>query len=162
MTLKGLDELDRYILHELQSDARHTSSKDVAERMGVSPSTVRKRIQRLEDKGIIAGYRAEVDFEAAGYQLRVQVVCTAPITERDELADRAMEVPGVLSVRELAVGEENLLVSVVAADNDDLTRIASELSELGLAVSEEQLIRGERFGPYRGFAGDAGGTQDTE
>jgi DNA-binding Lrp family transcriptional regulator len=159
MTLKGLDELDRYILHELQSDARHTSSKDVAERMGVSPSTVRKRIQRLEDKGIIAGYRAEVDFEAAGYQLRVQVVCTAPITERDELADRAMEVPGVLSVRELAVGEENLLVSVVATDNDDLTRIASELSELGLGVSDEQLIRGERFGPYRGFGGETEGTE---
>ncbi len=154
MTLKGLDDLDRYILHELQSDARHTSSKDVAERMDVSPSTVRKRIQRLEDKGIIAGYRAEVDFERAGYQLRVQIVCTAPITDREELADRAMEVPGVVSVRELAVGEENLLVSVVAADNDDLTRIAAELSELGLAVSEEQLIRGERFGPYHGFGGE--------
>jgi DNA-binding Lrp family transcriptional regulator len=154
MTLKGLDQLDRYILHELQTDARHTSSKDVAERMDVSPSTVRKRIQRLEEEGIVAGYRAEVDFERAGYQLRVQVVCTAPITEREELADRAMEVAGVLSVRELAVGEENLLVSVVATDNDDLTRIAAELSELGLGVSDEQLIRGERFGAYRGFAGE--------
>jgi hypothetical protein len=80
------------------------------------------------------------------------VVCTAPITEREELADRAMDVAGVLSVRELAVGEENLLVNVVATDNDDLTRIAAELSELGLAVSDEQLIRGERFGAYHGFA----------
>jgi DNA-binding Lrp family transcriptional regulator len=154
MTLKGLDELDRYILFTLQTDARHTSSKDIAQRMEVSPSTVRKRIQRLEDEGMIAGYRAEIDFERAGYQLRVQIVCTAPITDRDELADRTMEIPGVLSVRELAVGEENLLVSVVATDNDDLTRIATELSELGLAVSDEQLIRGERFGPYHGFGGD--------
>ncbi|MFC6938983.1 Lrp/AsnC family transcriptional regulator [Salinirubellus sp. GCM10025818] len=157
MTLKGLDELDRHILYTLQADARHASSKEIAERMDVSPSTVRKRIQRLEDEGIISGYHAEVDFERAGYQLLVQIVCTAPITDRERLADRAIEVPGVVSVREIAVGEENLLVSVVAADNDDLTRIASDLSELGLAVSDEQLIRGERFAPYRGFAGDTEG-----
>jgi DNA-binding Lrp family transcriptional regulator len=157
MTLKGLDDLDRYIIYALQRDARHTSSNDIATEMDVSPSTVRKRVQRLEETGIITGYHAEVDFEAAGYQLLVQVVCTAPITERAELADRAMDVSGVVAVRELAVGEENLLVSVVATDNDDLTRIATALSELGLRVSEEQLIRGERVGPYRKF-----GTETTE
>jgi DNA-binding Lrp family transcriptional regulator len=154
MTLKGLDDLDRYIIYLLQSDARHTSSKDIAERMDVSASTVRKRIKRLEEEGIITGYRAEMDFGKAGYQLRVQVVCTAPITERERLGDEAMSVPGVVSVREIAAGEENLLVSVIAVDDDDLTRIATELSELGLAISDERLIRGERFGPYHGFAGD--------
>jgi DNA-binding Lrp family transcriptional regulator len=152
MTLKGLDELDRHIIYTLQADARHASSQEIAERMDVSPSTVRKRIQRLEEKGIITGYRAEIDFEKAGYQLQIQVVCTAPIPGRGELTDQVMDVPGVVSVRELATGDENLLVRVVATDNDDLTRIAAALSELGLAISEEQLVRGERFGPYHGFA----------
>jgi DNA-binding Lrp family transcriptional regulator len=151
MTLHGLDELDRYILHALQRDARGTSSKVIAERMDVSPSTVRKRIDRLEDQGVISGYRAEVDYEKAGFQLRLQIVCTAPVPDRERLGARALEVAGVVSVREIAAGEENLLVSVVAADNDDLTRIAGELSELGLAISDEQLIRGERFGAYHGF-----------
>lgn len=151
MTLKGLDDLDRYILHELQQDARETSSKDIAETMDVSPSTVRKRIDRLEEKGVIAGYHADVDYGRAGYQLHMQIVCTAPIPDREELGRQALDVRGVVSVREIAAGEENLLVGVVATDNDDLTRIAGELSALGLAVSDEHLVRNERFTPYRGF-----------
>lgn len=134
MTLEGLDELDRYILHQLQQDARETSSKEIAEAMDVSSSTVRKRIDRLEDEGVITGYHADVDYGKAGYQLHMQIVCTAPIPDRDDLGQQALEVPGVVWVREIATGEENLLVSVVARDNDDLTRIAGELSALGLAV----------------------------
>jgi DNA-binding Lrp family transcriptional regulator len=151
MTLKGLDDLDRYILHERQQKGRKTSSKEIAEAMNVSPSTVRKRIDRLEDKGIITGYHADVDYGKAGYQLHMQIVCTAPISERGPLGEDALDVPGVVSVREIAAGEENLLVSVVATDNDDLTRIARDLSELGLAVSDEQLVLDELSTPYRGF-----------
>jgi DNA-binding Lrp family transcriptional regulator len=151
MTLEGLDELDRRILHALQRDARETSSQDIAEGMDVSSSTVRKRIDRLERNGVIDGYHADIDYGRAGYQLRLQIVCTAPVPEREDLGERALTVPGVVSVREIAAGEENLLVSVVAVDNDDLSRIARELSELGLGVSDEQLIRGEQFTPFSGF-----------
>ena len=151
MTLRGLDELDRYILHELQQDAKETSSKEIAEAMAVSPSTVRKRIDRLEEKGVITGYQADVDYCKAGYQLHMQIACTAPIPDREELGRQALDILGVVSVREIATGEENLLVSVVAKDNDDLTRIAGELSALGLVVSNEQLVRGEQFTPYQGF-----------
>ncbi|WP_440991868.1 Lrp/AsnC family transcriptional regulator [Haloarchaeobius baliensis] len=151
MTLQGIDELDRQILFALQRDGRETSSRDIAERMDVSPSTVRKRIDRLEDQGVITGYRAEVDFDRAGYQLQVQISCSAPVPEREALADAALEVDGVVSVREIASGEENVQVRVVATDNDDLTRIAGELSELGLSVSGELLIRRETFTPWAGF-----------
>ncbi|MDS0282669.1 Lrp/AsnC family transcriptional regulator [Haloarcula onubensis] len=151
MTLKGLDELDRYIIHELQRDVKDTSSKEIADAMDVSPSTVRKRIDRLEEKGIITGYHADVDYGKAGYQLHMQIVCTAPIQDREELGRQALDIFGVVSVREIATGADNLLVGVVARDNDDLTRIAGELSALGLATSDEQLVRGDRFTPYQGF-----------
>lgn len=151
MTLRGLDELDRHILFELQRDARGTSSKAIAEGRDVSPSTVRKRIDRLEEQGVITGYHADVDYGRAGYQLHMQIVCTAPIPDREAIGREALEVPGVVSVRELAAGEENLLVEAVARDNDELTRIAGALSELGLAVSDEQLVRGDRSTPLQGF-----------
>jgi DNA-binding Lrp family transcriptional regulator len=152
MTLQGLDDLDRYILYELQANARETSSKEIATTMDVSPSTVRKRIDRLEAEGIITGYHAEVDYGKAGYQLYVQVACTAPISRRGRLSAEALDVSGVVAVRELATGEENVLVSVVAEDNDDLSRIAGELSDLGFAVSGELLVRRERVTSYRKFA----------
>ncbi|MCF2241071.1 AsnC family transcriptional regulator, partial [Halobacterium salinarum] len=51
MTLDGLDDLDRTILHALQRDARSTSSQDIADEADVSASTVRNRIGRLEERG---------------------------------------------------------------------------------------------------------------
>jgi len=158
MTLEGLDDLDRYILHTLQDDARHASSRSIAEVMDVSASTVRKRIARLEAEGIVSGYHAAVDYARAGYQLRMLVFCTAPITERERLADAALDVPGVVRVQEISTGEENVLATVVATDTDDLTRIARALSELGLTVGDEELLRGDESVPFHEFT--AGGNAD--
>ncbi|MCT9097938.1 Lrp/AsnC family transcriptional regulator [Haloarchaeobius sp. HME9146] len=151
MTLDGLDELDRRILRNLQRDARHVSSRNIAESISASPSTVRKRIQRLEEQGIIDGYHADVNYDNAGYQLHVQITCTAPIPERETMSDEAMSVPGVIGVRELATGERNVLVTVVGEDGDDLTRIATDLSDIGLTILDEELVRSERNRPFSGF-----------
>jgi DNA-binding Lrp family transcriptional regulator len=151
MSTRDLDSLDRRILHALQAEARHTSSNDVAASLDVSASTVRNRIRQLESDGVIRGYHADVDFDAAGYQLFTLIVCTAPIPDREELAAAAVDVPGVVEVQEIMSGEANVLVRVVGADGDDLTRIGEELDELGLRVSDEDLIRNTHRSPYAGF-----------
>lgn len=147
----NLDELDKYIIYRLQGDARNVSSSTIAERMGVSASTVRNRIHRLEDDGIITEYNACVDFEAAGSQLHTLIVCTAPIPDRSRLAREALEIEGVVDVREIMTGEGNVHVGIVGTDSNDLNRIGEELDELGLEVNDEDLIRAEHRTPYEGF-----------
>lgn len=152
MTREGLDDLDRHIIHELQAEARHTSSSDIAERTGVSPSTVRNRIGRLEELGVLRGYHADVDYQQAGFQLYTLIICTAPIPDREELAEAALEVSGVVGVQEVMTGEENVLVTAVGRDGDDLSRIGQELSETGLQVTDEDVVRNHHYHPYHGFA----------
>jgi len=149
---RDLDELDRTILHALQSDARKLSTSTLAERMDVAASTVRTRIRALEDDGILTGYHAAVDYEAAGFQLHTLITCNAPIPERERLAREAVEVEGVVAVREVMTGTENVHVEVVGRDGDDLSRIGRELDELGLEVEDEDLIRNEYVHAYSGFA----------
>jgi len=158
VTLRGLDDLDRRVLAALQRDARRASSREIAREVSASPSTVRKRIQRLEREGVIRGYGTEVDYQQAGYQLHVQVVCTAPVAEHDEVAAAALAVSGVVGVRELATGEGNVVVTAVGADGDDLARLVAELSALGLTVLDEELIRSDRHRPFAGFAPDESST----
>lgn len=150
-----LDELDKHIIHALQRDARHTSSGDIADGMDVSASTVRNRLKRLEEADIITGYHVGIDYEKAGFQLYAKIVCTAPIRERERLAEEALSVPGVAAVREIMTGHENIFINVVGTDHDDLSRITRELNELGLEVADEQIIRNEYVCPYHGFARDA-------
>lgn len=160
MTLRGLDDLDRHILAALQRDARHVSSRDIAREVSASPSTVRKRIQRLEREGVVTAYHAAVDYLQVGYQLHVQIVCTAPVVGRDRMATEALEVPGVVGVRELATGECNVVVTVITEDGDDLARVAAALSSIGLTVVDEELVHSDRIRPFSGFepAGTGTGT----
>jgi Lrp/AsnC family leucine-responsive transcriptional regulator len=146
-----LDDLDRHILYTLQQDARHTSSTEIATELDLSPSTVRKRIQRLEERGIITGYHLEIDYEKAGFPLYAKLICTAPIPDREELAQQALDIPGIAAVRELMNGHENIYINIVGVDHDDLSRITEELHDLGLDVLDEQIICHEYVCPYQGF-----------
>jgi Lrp/AsnC family leucine-responsive transcriptional regulator len=157
-----LDSVDRSILYYLQQDARGTSSSDIAEQLGLSPSTVRTRLNKLEDSGIVRGYHVDIDYDRAGYPLYSKIICTAPVPERDELADQARTVRGVTAVREVMTGERNVYVNVIGTDHDDLNRISKELDELGLTVVDEQLIRDEYVCPYDGFRDPAGGGRADE
>ncbi|WP_435175319.1 Lrp/AsnC family transcriptional regulator [Halorussus sp. AFM4] len=146
-----LDSVDKSILYYLQQDARGTSSNDIAEKLDLSPSTVRTRINKLEEEGIIRGYHLDIDYDLAGYPLYTKIICTAPVTERDELADRAREVHGVTAVREIMTGKRNVYVNAIGRSHDELNRIAEELDELGLDIVDEQIIRDEHVCPYHGF-----------
>mgnify|MGYP000365613676 CR=1 FL=1 len=147
MVSPPLDAVDRDILRALQEDARHNTNAAISAQVDVSASTVGKRIAALEDSGVIEGYHTVIDYEEAGFPLHVLFVCTTPITEREPLVERILELEGVVNVRELMTGAGNVHVLVTGASNDDVTRIARRLSELGLDVGDEILVRAERSVP---------------
>ncbi|WP_135533439.1 MULTISPECIES: Lrp/AsnC family transcriptional regulator [Halostella] len=149
-----LDDLDKRIIHTLQRDARKTSASTIAEEADVSASTVRNRIRNLEETGILTGYNPEVNYEKAGYQLLTLIICTAPIPKREELAQEALEVPGVVAVREVMTGTENVHVEAIGTDGDDLSRIGQDLNAIGLEIVDEDLIRNEYENPFHGFEVD--------
>lgn len=149
-----LDSTDRHILYYLQQDARGTSSTDIAEKLGLSSSTVRTRLNKLEDSGIIRGYHIDIDYDLAGYPLYTKIICTAPVPERDALANEAQDIRGVTAVREIMTGERNVYVNAIGRNHDDLNRISEELDALGLRIVDEQLIRDEFVCPYHGFLDD--------
>jgi DNA-binding Lrp family transcriptional regulator len=164
MQEKPLDTIDRHILYYLQQDARGTSSSDIADKLDLSPSTIRTRIDKLEQSGIIRGYHVDIDYDRAGYPLYTKIICTAPVPERDQLADQARKISGVTAVREIMTGERNVYVNAIGQNHDDLNRISAELDTLGLHIVDEQLIRDEFVCPYHGFLGQEAdpGTENSE
>jgi DNA-binding Lrp family transcriptional regulator len=146
-----LDSIDKHILYYLQQDARRTSSSDIAEKLDLSPSTVRTRLNALEQSGIVRGYHIDIDYDLAGYPLHTKIICTAPVPERDDLANQAREIRGVTAVREIMTGQRNVYVNAIGKDHDDLNRISQDLDALGLDIVDEQIIRDEYVCPYHGF-----------
>lgn len=146
-----LDEIDRAILHAIQEDARHNTNAAISDRLDVSASTVSKRISTMEERGIIRGYLPQIDSERAGFPLQILFVCTAPIAERRTLIEEALELDGVVNVRELMTGRENVHIQVVGHSNEDITRVAREVDALGYTITDEILMRNEYTRPWIQF-----------
>lgn len=146
-----LDEIDRRILHALMDDARNTSASTLGDQAGVSGATIRNRIHKLEDAGIIRGFTAQVDFELAGGKLTNLYLCDAPVTEREALAHEARAIPGVINVRTLMTGRRNLHVLAVGENTNDLRRVARRLTDLGIHIEDEDLVEEELLAPYGPF-----------
>jgi DNA-binding Lrp family transcriptional regulator len=151
MSSAQLDEIDHGILFALQRDARNTTIAEIAEEVDVSASTVRNRIDRLEENGIIEGYYPKIDYERANFPLHVLFVCNAPANEREELAATALESRGVIDVREMLTSTRNLYVEVVATDTRDLTVITNELTGMNLEVVSSEIITSHRVKPWGEF-----------
>src|SRR3954466_4784253 len=89
-----LDAPTRRLLAELQLDAR-MSLAELGRRVGLSSPAVSERIKRLEQEGVITGYRAEVNPRRVGYNLGVHIrIRPAPrqLAEVAELARTSSEV----------------------------------------------------------------------
>lgn len=143
-----LDNVDRGILHELQLDARNRTAQEIADKVDVSASTVRNRIESLEDDGAIEGYHPKIDYERANLPLQVLSVCSAPPLERDEMVEQILNTRGVVDVRETLTGKRNLFVEAVKVNTADTVRMTNAMHELGLSIVGSELLRQRRVQPF--------------
>ena len=151
MSEVSLDKVDRGILFVLQRDARNTTIDEIAAEVDVSPSTVRNRIDQMEDEGVIEGYYPKIDYEQANFPLHVLFICSAPPEEREEVAAEALKSRSVVDVKELLTGIRNLYIEVVALDTRDLTAITSDLSAMGFQVEASEIITKHAVRPWGEF-----------
>lgn len=124
MRKNELDKTDRKILTTLQGDGRITNA-ELAQRINLSPSACLRRLQSLEDSGVISGYVALVNQEAIGKPTNIFVEVTL-ISQSEELLNAfEIAVQECAEIMEcyLMSGEADYLIRVIAADTQDYERI---------------------------------------
>ena len=89
-----LDQVDRQILAELAQDGR-VSFAELGRRVSMSPPAVTERVRRLEQGGVITGYRAEIDPRALGYSLTAIVRIKPAVRQLSRIAELAADIPQI-------------------------------------------------------------------
>lgn len=151
MIFMDMDEVDRGILYLLQRDARRITTEEMGEKVGVSPSTVRNRIEKMEEEGVIIGYQPSIDYDETGLQLHVIFICSAPHQKRNQLAKEARDVMGVVTIQEVLNGKDNIQIEAIGTDTDDIGRISDDLNELGLDVINSKILKSSHVQPFDHF-----------
>ena len=122
-----LDDIDVRILEELQADGRLTNVA-LADAVGLSPSPCLRRVKRLEEAGVIAGYRAVVDREQVGLDLTVFVEVSVERhggSTQERLEERLLAIPEVVACHVVS-GQADFLHEVVCRHLRDYDRFTRE------------------------------------
>jgi Lrp/AsnC family leucine-responsive transcriptional regulator len=129
----GLDEIDWRILGELQGNARITFT-ELGRRVALTAPAVAERVRRLEEAGVVAAFRAELDPAAVGYPVTAFVRWTAAGPDCSHLGEVAREIPEVVECHRIT-GETSYLLKVVARDVQHLERLIDGLMPYGSTIT---------------------------
>jgi len=130
---KLLDDIGWKLLTALQADARLPFS-ELGRQVGLSAPAVAERVRRLEDAGVIRGYRADVDPSRLGLPLQAVIRLTVP-SERAEAASRRMvAMPEVLGADRLT-GQDCFMIRVAVASVAHLQDVIDLLARYGAPVT---------------------------
>lgn len=146
MTEYQLDDVDKQLLNLLQENAR-SKAIELAEEIGVSDNTIHNRMERMEEAGIITGYTTTIDHDRTGLRLYFHFSCTARISNRSDVAEKALALPQVTEVTELMTGQENIHIKAIGREDKDITHVAEQLDNLNLEINDENLVRAEHATP---------------
>lgn len=124
-----MDNVDRQILDMLQHNAR-TPLKALAEKVFLSSPAVSARIERLEKKGVIKGYRAQVDQLKLGYHITAFINLEMEPTQKIEFYPFVEGFPNVLECN-CVTGSYSMLLKVAFPSTMELDAFIGQLQKFG-------------------------------
>src|SRR4051795_4929516 len=124
-----IDRTDWRLLEELQRDGRATFA-ELARAVAMSPSAVAERVRRLEETGVIAGYRAVVDPERVGLQVMAMVRLRYPTGNYRPFHALLDSTPEIIEAHHVT-GEDCFVLKVLARSMRHLEEITGRISGLG-------------------------------
>jgi Lrp/AsnC family leucine-responsive transcriptional regulator len=126
---KALDAVDWRLVAELQADGR-LSYKELGRRINLSAPAVAERVRRLEETGVLAGYRAVVDARRAGYPILAFVQMQCMLGSCLLKTSTAADYPEIVEVHKLS-GDHCTMIKVRAASLAHLEGLFERLGKHG-------------------------------
>lgn len=140
----SIDQLDMRIIRSLSGNARKPY-KSIAQELGVSDATVRKRIRNMLEDGIIKEFNVLIDYHALGRIIKAFIGLRVNPSKLKEIVEHLKRNPDV-QVLYRTTGDVDLFVEVIFSDMEDLNAfLESELSLEGITGTVVNLV----IGPYK-------------
>ena len=126
---KLLDHVCWQILQALQQDAR-LSFTELGRRVGLSLPAVAERVRRMEEAGIITGYRAEIDTRKIGLTMTAFIRLSTAGSQYPALIELLQQLPEVMECHHLT-GADSFIMKVVVGSIAHLESLITRLSTYG-------------------------------
>ena len=145
MALEGYDELDKRII-ELLSTSSQGSYRQIAKMLDVHPSTLIQRVKNLETKGVIRGYRANIDYMKLGFEFMgvVNVSASDVVAVQEEIS----RIPQVVSVFDVT-GDSDCMAWIACVDREEFSSVVKRISSIeGVTRTNTSVIMDIKKDPF--------------
>lgn len=137
--MAGMESTDLQILSLLARDGR-MSFTDIGKATGLSTSAAQQRVRRLEQRGVITGFRAIIDPEALEKKLTAFVSLRVPNpTDDEDIPAKLAPIEGIVSCYSVA-GRYSYLLKVQVASPADLERLLTQVQHAAGVSTETTLV----------------------
>ncbi|SHJ56194.1 Lrp/AsnC family transcriptional regulator [Aquimarina spongiae] len=148
-----IDAINWEILHCLQENGR-LSNAEIGRKIGLSSPAVAERIKKMEDYGILQGFRADVSYTKTGYQLKAMITLKAFMGRLKPFMLKVPEFKEVLNCYRIT-GNENIIMEVVLRDQLHLQEFIDRLITYGEAKTHIILSNLVENSPIMDHGGEA-------
>lgn len=124
-----IDDLNWRILQLLQENSRLSLAK-IGRQVGLTPPAVAERVKKMEDLGILEGFKAKVSYSLAGYQLKAIITLKAFMGKLKPFLDMVPKLDEVVNCYRIT-GNENIIMEVVLKDQTHLEGFIDKLIRYG-------------------------------
>ena len=124
-----MDVTDYKIIEILQKEGR-ISMKDLGKIVGLTSPAVSERVKRLEESGVIEGYKAMVNPNALGRVIKAFVNISLPSNRYHEFIDAALKDPRIVECHHIT-GDDCLLLKVIVKDMYELESVIDAIKKVG-------------------------------
>lgn len=124
-----IDALNWDILNVLQANSRATFA-DIGRKVGLTPPAVAERIKKMEDLGILEGYRAHLSYTELGYQMKAIITLRAFMGKLKPFLEMVSGLEEVVNCYRIT-GNENIIMEVVLRDQFHLEKFIDKLIQYG-------------------------------
>ncbi len=133
----GLDDTDWKILYELQRDARITF-KELGFRIGLSAPSTAERVRKMEDLGVITGYRVEIDRKKVGLPITAWIRLSTPKERSAKLSEKLRNIPEIIECSRVA-GIDSFVMKVGVSSMEHMEHLIDHFSQYGTSVTSIEL-----------------------
>ncbi|CAM4312557.1 Lrp/AsnC family transcriptional regulator [Gillisia sp. Q332] len=142
-----LDRLNWLILESLQKNARQSFS-EIGRNVGLTSPAVADRVKKMEDSGVIKGYKAEVSYHKTGHQLKAVITLRAFMGRLKPFLEKVKEFKEVINCYRIT-GNENIIMEVVLYDQSHLEEFIDKLITYGETKTHIILSSVVEHGPIK-------------
>ncbi|MBS3806449.1 MAG: Lrp/AsnC family transcriptional regulator [Bacteroidales bacterium] len=133
MKNKLIDHYNRKILLELQYDGR-ISYTELGKKVGLTGPAVKERVHKLEEAGVIKGYRVRLDLSKVGYTMTAIINFKMNPGSIKRFIDELAKIPEVIEVNRIT-GGDNMIIKVALKETRHLEKLINRFIEYGVPTT---------------------------